>query len=139
MTSIGYHAFDGSPLTSITIGNSVTSIDALAFSGNLNLTSIIVSNPVPPTAHDGTFISENYQDATLYVPRGSLAAYREADVWKEFLHIEESDVAGIEGVQMDIDKGVNPIYSLQGMYMGKSREHLPAGFYIQGGKKFMVK
>ena len=28
MTSIGYNAFEGSPLTSITIGNSVTSIDA---------------------------------------------------------------------------------------------------------------
>ena len=28
VTSIGYNAFEGSPLTSITIGNSVTSIDA---------------------------------------------------------------------------------------------------------------
>ena len=40
-----------------------------------------------------TFISlfskDTYAKATLYVPQGSLEAYKAADGWKEFLNIVE--------------------------------------------------
>ncbi len=45
VTSIGNYAFDGTSLTSVTIGNSVTSIGDRAFSGT-SLTSVTIGNSV---------------------------------------------------------------------------------------------
>ena len=129
-----------SGLTSITIPNSVTSIGNHAFFGCYGLTNIIVANSVPPTiAYNDTFSNESYQDATLYVPKGSLRAYQTAISWSKFLHVEEYDARGIESAQVNNARVAVPIYGLQGQQMKERREHLPAGIYIQGGKKFVVK
>ena len=111
VTSIGSHAFDDcSGLTSITIPNSVTSIGQEAFRCCSNLTSVTIPNSVTSI---GNFVFEycssltsvtvdintplaitsntfsNRANATLYVPKGSKAAYQAADYWKEFKEIIE--------------------------------------------------
>lgn len=84
--------------TDIVIGKSVSTIGIYAFhrskleTGNYKITSL---NPVPPTLEDIKVFSDyDYTGTTLYVPKGSLDAYRNAENWKNFVTIKElgSDV-----------------------------------------------
>ena len=85
VTSIGSYAFyDCKGLTSIAISNSVTSIDHDAFSGCSGLTSVHVGWDAPLGIGEGVFSGSNYNNATLYVPKGSKSAYEAANVWKDF-------------------------------------------------------
>ena len=74
-------------LTSITLGNSVASIERSAFEACSELTEIYSKNPIPPTIELNSF--ENQTTCKLYVPKGSLQAYKEATVWKDFVNIIE--------------------------------------------------
>ena len=56
-------------------------------------------NPIPPAAHPEAFSSFSpmfFIQCTLYVPVGSLQAYKNAEVWKNFKNIVENDFTGIE-------------------------------------------
>ena len=87
VTKIGYGAFVGcSGLTSVTIPNSVTEICGGAFVGCTDLKKVYSLNPVPPVINENTFSS---YDADLFVPQGSLSAYKSAKGWSEFSNIIE--------------------------------------------------
>ncbi len=123
VTYIGSSAFDNSSLTSVTLGSSVEEICFYAFSCD-GLASVIVNNPTPPSigeiqggdpggrvlpAPDETPMCEdvfsNCANATLYVPKGTRAAFREADIWKGFKEIVEKGSSG--GLKGDMnDDGV---------------------------------
>jgi hypothetical protein len=75
-------------LTGITIPSSVTTFDYYAFDMCQHLASISVANSVPILI-PGAFMYVNRSTCTLNVPRGSVSAYRSADVWKEFTTIQE--------------------------------------------------
>ncbi len=97
--NIGVSAFtDCYGLKNITIPNSVTSIGEYAFIGCYDLQNVYLLGEIPVAINDDTF--RNY-DATLYVPQGSLEAYKAADVWKKFKNIVEFDPTGIEDVTAD--------------------------------------
>lgn len=117
VTSIADMAFQGSGLKSVTIPNSVTSIGASAFSGCSNLTTVTIGSGVTKigyNAFDGYFILDSivslikepfpiqgkkmnvktfnifsYNQATLYVPAGTIEKYKNTAGWKDFAHIEE--------------------------------------------------
>ena len=91
VTSISAYAFNGcSGLTSIEIPNSVTSIGGGAFNGCSGLTSVKVYAKTPIAITFGTFPT-SHQAMTLYVPRGSKAAYKTAYRWKDFSSFVEFD------------------------------------------------
>ena len=92
VTSIGNRAFSYClKLTSITIPSSVTSIGPYAFRSCMSLTSVTVKAETPFPIQASSF-STNYADATLYVPKGCVDAYKAADYWKKFKEIlEEGD------------------------------------------------
>ena len=120
ITSIGAHAFESCNLTSVTIPNSVTSIDSYAFGYCRSLTSVTIPNSVttigsyaflgcndlsiviskidnPFDLYDrywegyGTFSPNTYNNATLYVPKGTIDLYKAKEGWNKFHFIEEGD------------------------------------------------
>ena len=150
VTSIGQEAFFGSGLTSVTIGNSVTSIEPFAFTHCYNLQYIYCLPTTPPkyehkdSAGDYLrFSDENYKNATLFVPVGTLSAYEKVDPWRNFWNIEEYDFSGVDDITIeDYSECPVEIYNLSGNKVGSSKENLSPGIYIirQGRKveKIMI-
>lgn len=109
------------------IPNSVTSIGDFAFFNCTGLTSILSLNNTPPTceisfSYNNSFYNVNKENCVLWVPKGCVNVYREANVWKDFPKIRgiiDGDVnLDIEVNQADLDGTVDFI-------MGKD----PEGFY----------
>ena len=78
---IGEEAFLNSDLTSITIPEGVTSIEAGAFMEGYHLTSIKILAAVPPTGGADMF-RDSY--CPIYVPAGSVEAYKTAEFWNNY-------------------------------------------------------
>ena len=92
VTTIGYDAFEGcTGLTSVTIPNSVTSIGGSAFRDCTGLKKIYSLNPVPPVIYWDTFVA---YDVDLFVPKGCVPKYKEAEYWKDFRFIGEIEEEG---------------------------------------------
>ena len=98
VTSIGTDAFIGcSGLTTLRIPSSVSTIGYAAFKACSGLTSIYANSVVPPTLDNepenygfnpsSVFRNVNKSTCTLYVPAGSVDAYKEIPQWQDFLNI----------------------------------------------------
>ena len=92
VTSIGLYAFYGcTGLTSITIPNSVTCIGDDAFYGCSGLKEIYVKSKTPIELNYDPFGSAIYDTTALIVPLGSKENYRTSYYWKNFKNIAEFD------------------------------------------------
>ena len=99
VTSIGIYAFSGcTRLTSVTIGSGVTSIGVGAFNGaDIPTVISLIENPFEitgKTSDSRTFTQNTFNNATLYVPKGTIDTYKATDGWKDFAFIEEGTVGG---------------------------------------------
>ena len=131
VTSIGELAFwDCRELTSITIPNSVTSIGAQAFNGEdenaPKITTVIslIENPFEiygkssyatyRNEYLGVFTKDIFNNATLYVPKGTLEKYKATNGWKDFAFIEENpNDTGLQYIIND-ENALNDIHSIKG-------------------------
>ena len=73
-------------LQSITLGEGLSVIGEKVFNGCKKLKSIYMMSSVPPTASDVISTS-----ATIYIPKGSLAAYQQAPYWSEITNYVEEE------------------------------------------------
>jgi uncharacterized protein (TIGR02145 family) len=91
-TSIGRNAFNScTGLTTVNIPASVTTIIDGAFWGCTALSSITIHAPTPPTfrLYELGFEGVNKTTCKLYVPVGTLNAYKAANQWKDFVNVQE--------------------------------------------------
>ncbi len=120
VTSIGRRAFyECERLESLIIGDCVWTIGSEAFrecKGILKITSL---SPIPPKIeNENAFEGITYRHAKLRVPLGSMERYRAYEYWENFSYVEEADVTGIEQVllkegDLSIDGDID-VYTLDG-------------------------
>ncbi len=105
LTRVGHNAFWQSSLKHLRLPAGVTEYGEYAIYFMTRLTDLYVMNPTPAQVAANTFSSSEQQRATLHVPTmAAVKAYRNAEVWKEFLNIvSESSIPG----DVDGDNEVN--------------------------------
>ena len=129
VTSIGWSAFQGcSGMTKLILPNSVTSIEGYAFQGCSGLAKITSLAGIPPVCGSGVFDGVNKTNCELIVPKGSVAAYKQAEGWKEFSNIRL--LAAISGrcgdsITWTLDESCNLTLSGSGEMWNYNRKDLP--------------
>ena len=140
-------------LTNVVIGNSLSKIGDNAFGFCYELETVYCYAVTPPMhssvyPNGNVFEDSDPQSATLHVPKGSLTAYQRAPEWKEFgTIIDDLDPNGLDGVTdvvTDANERLVDVYTTSGIRLMHQVKReavytLPAGLYIVGGEKVLVK
>ncbi len=139
VTTIGTSAFNGcSALTRVYIPESVSTIE-VAFTSCNNITEIYSNSTRPAKIRPGTFTGTVRTNATLYIPAGSLSAYKAASArltWGKFSNIVEMDFTGIYDIEAEdsFQAAKDVYYDLNGRIATSPTK----GIYIRNGKKIVV-
>ena len=159
LTSIGYETFDCcTKLTSAILPESLIYIGYRAFYGCYKLTSvtcyaetppIFLENPNNQYNDNDLFSSPMTTSGTLYVPAGSVEAYRNDPYWGEAANIVAIGTSAVDDVFTDgtFDNGPVDVYDLSGRLVKRQAledelQDLRPGIYIfrQGNtsKKILI-
>ena len=154
VSEIGEGAFQNNTgLTEVSIPASIISIGENAFAGCTNLKSITINIIVPInisvvsargfTRTDDSSVFEGVDKETciLYVPEGSVDAYKAAPGWKDFKNILAIGTTGIYGIVVSNGEAFD-VFSISGQKVkskATSLDGLPMGIYIINGKKVIKK
>ena len=145
---VGWDAFSGcSGLKKITIGRSVTELVAGTFYGCDNIREVRSYIEEPFNVRDSDQMYDGVvqigrcfpevvtQEATLYVPHGTIEKYRNKQGWRDFVTISEASETAID--EMSVHNEAPAIYyNLNGQRLyGKPTKAI----YIQNGKKMIAK
>jgi len=115
VASIGPLAFQNcTSLASVTIPNSVTNIDYAAFSGCSGLKSVTCLAITPPQMGENVSYGVVFQNLDcskipLYVPAGSIDAYKAADQWKDFTNMSPISAQKTETTDVEITTTENSV------------------------------
>ena len=132
---VGKCAFYDAEIDHLTIGSNVQFIDSCAFENCAFGDSVCVNAIVPPVCHDSAF-GGYAKDCCIYVPQGTVEAYKSANVWKDFYNIEENpNVSALKSIA-ETDTPMVPLYDLLGRKVVASRPH---GLYVRDGKRMFMK
>ena len=92
VVSVGEYAFANCDLTSVTFGSKVNSIGKYSFMGSEKITSVYNQSETPQTITANVFSDMDLSTCDLYVPKNSIPAYSNANVWKTFKSIQPLSV-----------------------------------------------
>lgn len=107
----------------------------------------MVEVPIQLNSGQVYWSEETFADCALHVRPGTAATYREADVWKKFLRIEDDFTTGVDEVVADgeacirltngglvLGGGAWTVCTPNGQCVargtGSETLHLPAGIYV---------
>lgn len=134
---IGENAFGScTSLKTVHVPASVSSFGSSAFYES-NIEKVYYNTSAPVAANKNLFSQDCYNNATLYIPKGTTGKFLLTSPWMYFRNIQEIDFAGIDGVESDdCDDAPVEYYNLQGMKV----ENPTSGIYIrrQGSKTSKV-
>lgn len=114
VVTIGSYAFHYcSNLSSVSIPASTKNIGDYAFAICPLISNVTVANPIPVECMPG-FMDDVLDNAILYVPQGSLAAYKASSCWNSFQHLREYTLTGIGNI-LPTDDNDAVYYNMQGI------------------------
>jgi hypothetical protein len=116
VTSFGYAAFDGVDIPTVIS---------------------LIENPLKITGrtwNGGTFSQNTFNNATLYVPKGTIDKYKATGGWKDFAYIVEGTPTGIKVIENTQKKNAT-VYDLNGVRLSEPKK----GINIINGQKVIVK
>lgn len=105
VTKIGGNAFfNCHNLAHVTIGSSVTLIQSYAFFSCANPITVVSLPTTPPRINSNTFDkwAGTIQKGTLYVPAGSLSAYKHAQYWEDLFRYNY-ELGGIPATSLQLN------------------------------------
>ena len=121
-----------------TLYQQVACIGSYAFDG-VDIPTVIslIENPFKitgKTSDYSTFSQNTFNNATLYVPKGTIEKYKATDGWKDFANIKEGNPTAINVVENTKDnKAV--IYNLNGVRLSEPQK----GIIVVNGRKYVKK
>ena len=131
VTSLGTSSFRRcSSLTHITIPQSVTTIGAYAFNSCTSLTRITVLPTTPPAGKYYMFDDTN--NALIYVPSGSVEAYKTAQVWSNYADRIQAIPSPSVPVPEAIDLGLPSGLKWASFNLGASKPEEYGEYYAWG-------
>ena len=134
----GYAFYGCYGQTSITIPGGVTYIGYNAFDGVAYPTIVsLIDEPSPisgKSSNSRAFSEDAFNNATLYVPVGSIVKYKSISGWKDFANIVEGIPSGINAVK-NTKNNNTIIYDLNGVRQSEPKK----GINIINGKKVVIK
>ena len=92
---VDYACYSCTALKTVTLSSKLESIGYSAFAECPELRTIYAKSIVPPSIDASTFPNGAYMFATVYVPKGTLSAYKNANIWSDFSIIVETDYEDI--------------------------------------------
>jgi len=91
---IGQYAFAGcDKLTQLNLGKNISTLESGIIFHCSNLTHFYVARSTPPVCQSSFDLGVDPAQCTLFVPKGSKAAYQAAPYWSVFTNIVEQDFA----------------------------------------------
>ena len=119
-----------SSLSSVNIGENVTDIETQVFMRCDKLENVYSERPSPPTAASYSFPS-SLDNCTLYIPKGSIDAYKVAPEWNRFTKMVEKDFTSMDDIETD---GITVIPILNGIRI-TTGESVPVSIFTSIGQK----
>ncbi len=91
VTTICTQAARAVPLTELRLPSTLTELRKMCFTGISTITAVTCLATVPPVVGESAIAGDTYANAVLRVPQASLEAYKTAEGWRNFQHIEGID------------------------------------------------
>lgn len=115
LESLGRYAFSGNiQLEEVVLPSTLKTIGLDCFYGDLQLRKIVVKAQVPPVCDFDNMVAAP-ENVTVYVPKGSIVAYRSARCWEKFTkYVAIEDMSSIDEPQAVFDQNAESVTLIDG-------------------------